>query len=227
MSEKMNCPDCPANKFNNTFVDSSGKKSAKYVIVGEGPGKMEVVYKKPFMGEAGKYLFRKLESMDFKREDFYITNMVKCFIKNPSIDIVNNCKINTMEELEYLENKKIMLILGGKAFEAFDLSAQGITANSGRVFWSDRFNCAILPCIHPASVLYDKTGAKEELFNLSISFMLYAKIVIETFGNLKVLSNEDSKEIIQARQKLKQMYAGQELFSHRGEQIFEQNLTSS
>lgn len=215
----MNCENCPGQKFKNTYVGSSGKQSAKYVIVGEGPGKMELVYKKPFVGDAGKYLFKALEKMEFKREDFYLTNIIKCMIKNPDPSIVNCCKIDTFEELENLDKMKIMLVLGGKAFEAFDLSAQGITANSGSVFWSDRFNCAILPCIHPSSVLYDKT--KEELFNLSISFLLYAKIVIETFGSLNVLSSEDSKELRKEREKLKQMYAGRELFAHRGEQIFE------
>ncbi len=220
----MLCEQCPNKIHIRTQVLPENNLKAKYVIIGEAPWKTEFIQKKYFVGEAGRLLWRVLEHMDFKRKDFHIDNIVKCMVKDPTETMINCCKPTLFDTLESMPNKKLILLLGGVAFEVFDLDHRGIVYNSGRVFWSDRFDCAILPCIHPASVLYDKK--KEELFNLSISFMLYARITIETFGSLKVLSNEESKELRLAKQKLKDTQWGKELFSHRGETIYANQETT-
>jgi uracil-DNA glycosylase family 4 len=47
------------------------------VLVGEAPGQQEVVQQRPFVGQAGKNLDEFLEILEIKREDIYITNVVK------------------------------------------------------------------------------------------------------------------------------------------------------
>lgn len=57
-------------------VIGDGNVEAQIVFVGEAPGKSEALSGKPFMGAAGKMLNTLLASIDLKREDVYITNLV-------------------------------------------------------------------------------------------------------------------------------------------------------
>lgn len=61
----------------NVPVIGEGSHFAKVVIVGEAPGKNEAKTGRPFVGAAGKFLDYLLESVGMKREDVYITNIVK------------------------------------------------------------------------------------------------------------------------------------------------------
>jgi DNA polymerase len=63
---------------NNVFpVIGEGSHFAKIMFVGEAPGRNEAKSGRPFFGAAGKILNELLESVSIKREDVYITNIVK------------------------------------------------------------------------------------------------------------------------------------------------------
>jgi DNA polymerase len=49
----------------------------RLMLIGEAPGEQEVMQGKPFVGRAGKNLDVFLESVHLKREDIYISNVVK------------------------------------------------------------------------------------------------------------------------------------------------------
>lgn len=71
----------PLYKFrieNNYFpVIGEGNHSAKIMFIGEAPGRNEAKTGRPFCGAAGKILDELLDSIGIKREDIYITNIVK------------------------------------------------------------------------------------------------------------------------------------------------------
>ncbi len=58
-------------------VIGEGDHFAKIMFIGEAPGKNEAATGRPFVGAAGKILVELLESVGVKREDVYITNIVK------------------------------------------------------------------------------------------------------------------------------------------------------
>lgn len=58
-------------------VMGEGNPHAAIVFVGEAPGQREDELKRPFVGAAGKFLDELLASIGLKREDVYITNVVK------------------------------------------------------------------------------------------------------------------------------------------------------
>jgi uracil-DNA glycosylase family 4 len=58
-------------------VIGEGSHDAEIMFVGEAPGKTEAKTGKPFCGAAGKFLDYLLASINLKREDVYITNIVK------------------------------------------------------------------------------------------------------------------------------------------------------
>lgn len=63
---------------NNYFpVFGEGNPEAKILLVGEAPGQTEAKTGLPFCGAAGKFLNVMLASIRLKREDVYITSLVK------------------------------------------------------------------------------------------------------------------------------------------------------
>lgn len=69
------CPELSKTATQQVFGD--GNPNADLVFIGEAPGKNEDLQGKPFVGAAGKFLNEMLETIGLKREDVYITNIVK------------------------------------------------------------------------------------------------------------------------------------------------------
>src|SRR4051794_4648505 len=69
------CPDLAATATQLVFGD--GNPDADIVFIGEAPGKNEDEQGKAFVGAAGKFLNEMLAGIALKREDVYITNIVK------------------------------------------------------------------------------------------------------------------------------------------------------
>jgi len=69
------CPDLAQEATQLVFGD--GSPNADIVFIGEAPGKNEDLKGLPFVGAAGKFLDEMLATIDLKRSDIYITNIVK------------------------------------------------------------------------------------------------------------------------------------------------------
>lgn len=69
------CPELRAGA--TQLVLGGGSADADVVFVGEAPGKNEDLQGKPFVGAAGTVLDELLATIGMKREDIYITNIVK------------------------------------------------------------------------------------------------------------------------------------------------------
>lgn len=61
----------------NLPVIGEGSHTAKIMFIGEAPGRNEAKTGRPFCGAAGRILDELLESIQIKREDVYVTNIVK------------------------------------------------------------------------------------------------------------------------------------------------------
>jgi uracil-DNA glycosylase family 4 len=73
------CTKCNLCNGRTNTVFGVGDEKAKWLFIGEGPGRSEDLQGKPFVGPAGKLLDNMLLAMDLKRGDnAYITNIVKC-----------------------------------------------------------------------------------------------------------------------------------------------------
>lgn len=131
----MSCRLCPIgcdlvekgeNKYDPHVFSNMNFKS-KFMIVGQNPGFNECVRGYPFVGEAGRTFDKELEKNGIGRNDFYISNVVKCFTKKA--DGTNNRKPYQKEKdtcaSVFLTNeirvlKPIMIItLGESAFSFF------------------------------------------------------------------------------------------------------------
>lgn len=72
------CRDCALCETRTNAVPGEGAFSAELMFIGEGPGFNEDRQGRPFVGAAGQFLNELLASIGLRREDVFITNMVKC-----------------------------------------------------------------------------------------------------------------------------------------------------
>src|SRR5690349_22289403 len=59
------------------FIFGTGRTDADVVVIGESPGPPDADSEKPFMGPVGDLLVKILASIGIRREDVYLTNIVK------------------------------------------------------------------------------------------------------------------------------------------------------
>ena len=73
------CTRCGLCNGRHHAVPGVGDRSARWLFVGEGPGRNEDLQGEPFVGPAGKLLDNMLRALDLARgENTYIANIVKC-----------------------------------------------------------------------------------------------------------------------------------------------------
>ncbi|MBI4334553.1 MAG: uracil-DNA glycosylase [Chloroflexi bacterium] len=74
----LTCPDCALSQSRTNAVPGEGPDNTEIMFVGEAPGWHEDQQGRPFVGPAGQYLDELLKSINLKRGNVFITNMVKC-----------------------------------------------------------------------------------------------------------------------------------------------------
>ena len=159
------CKKSPLYKEGTFPVFGEGSLNADIMLVGEAPGYNESITGKPFCGAAGKILDELLESSGLKREDIFITNVVKLRPpnnRNPTQEEIKSFAPFLDKQIEII-NPKIICCLGnfstGYIMKKFNLSnkIQGISKIHGQVFSVSTLfgTIKIIPLYHPAVVTYD------------------------------------------------------------------------
>jgi len=77
-AEVRTCTRCRLATGRTHAVPGEGSPDTEVVFVGEGPGQHEDEQGRPFVGAAGSLLTDLLRSIGWRREDVFITNVVKC-----------------------------------------------------------------------------------------------------------------------------------------------------
>lgn len=160
IAEKV-CPELAESATQLVFGD--GNLDAKVVFIGEAPGKNEDIQGIPFVGAAGKFLNEMLASIDMKREDIYITNIVKYRPPN-NRDPLPEEKAAFLPYLQAqldIIHPAIVVTLGRHSMNCFlpDLQIGKVHGQPKRIkvqFMGDSVSrLVILPLFHPAAALYN------------------------------------------------------------------------
>lgn len=160
VDEKV-CPELAEGATQLVFGD--GNPNADIVFIGEAPGKKEDEQGKPFVGAAGKFLNEMLETIGLKREDVYITNIVKYRPPNNRDPWPEEKKAflpYLQAQLEVIQ-PKIVATLGRHSMNCFlpDLQISQIHGQPKRIKLKSRadsvLEIVILPLFHPAAALYN------------------------------------------------------------------------
>ena len=124
---------------------------SKWVVIGQNPGFNECLQGRPFIGDAGLFWDRCLKRFGVSREDFYISNIVKCHsIGNiiPTTDQCMSCAPFLHMELVIL--KPILVItLGAVAFK-YLCPKQPYKTTLGTITSSSEFQVKVFPIYHPS-----------------------------------------------------------------------------
>src|SRR6476659_7936991 len=110
-AEVMSCQLCRLSETRKLAVPGEGDPHASIMFVGEGPGFWENEQGRPFVGQAGKLLEELLAGIGLRREDVYITNVVKCRPPNnrdPLPDELAACHGYLERQIRLLEPKVIV-----------------------------------------------------------------------------------------------------------------------
>jgi len=116
-SRVQNCRRCRLWQTAQNGVVGEGPINAKVMLVGQNPGAEEDQTGRPFVGRAGKYLTKTLAEYGIKREDVYITNIVKHtspLNRKPLPDEVAACLPYLTEQIRFIK-PKIIVLLGASA----------------------------------------------------------------------------------------------------------------
>lgn len=150
------CHKCLLCEGATNIVFGVGREDADIVFVGEAPGFYEDKQGEPFVGAAGQLLTRLLASIGLKREDVYITNVLKCRPpenRDPLPEEIEACKPLLFKQLEIIK-AKIVVTLGSFAARTLLGKTVSMSKIHGQLIETDRFR--IFPSYHPAAALYTR-----------------------------------------------------------------------
>jgi len=155
--EARACTLCPLAQSRTQVVFGNGNADADLMFVGEGPGANEDAQGIPFVGRAGKLLDELLRENGMRRDDVFVTNVVKSRPpgnRDPEPAEIQACRPYLQRQIELIE-PRVICTLGNFATKLLSGSRQGISKVHGaaqprelahRQVW-------LYPLFHPAAAL--------------------------------------------------------------------------
>ncbi|MEX2052452.1 MAG: uracil-DNA glycosylase [Candidatus Paceibacterota bacterium] len=156
--------ECTLRHTATQAVPGHGNPKAHIVFIGEAPGKSEDETGKPFVGVAGKFLDEMLTKTNLKRDNVYITSIVKYRPpgnRDPNPDEKASCREWLLEELTLIAPKMIVF-LGRHAMNSFFPNLK-ISKAHGKLLIEPVEEIPtkyFYPLYHPAAALYNSSMRK-------------------------------------------------------------------
>lgn len=150
------------------------------MLVGEALGAEEEKVGRPFVGAAGRVLDRALSDAGLRREDVYISNVVKCRPpqnRTPVQSEQDSCLPYLLEEIESVK-PKVIVALGGSAMKA--LTGQDkITRDRGKPMPARKnlFAQSVIGTFHPAATL--RPGGERQYYAHIVEDLRQARAATE------------------------------------------------
>lgn len=160
------CKRCPELVENRTqIVNGAGSGDRGIMFVGEAPGAQEDREGEPFVGKSGGVLARKLERLGVSRDEVRITNSVRCRPpdnRDPHKEELANCKGYLEAEIDIF-SPEIICTLG--RVPTSNLLGENVRMGAviGEVHEVGVKSKVypLVPCYHPAAMLYDQSKEKD------------------------------------------------------------------
>lgn len=153
--------DCPLHKTATQAILGEGNPHAAIMFIGEAPGQKEDEQGRPFVGPAGQFLDELLGTIGLKREEVYISNVVKYRPpgnRDPTPEEKEQCMPWLKMEISLIK-PKVIVPLGRHALGHF-FTKLSITEAHGkpqilRSARDDGKEVTIFPIYHPAAALHN------------------------------------------------------------------------
>ncbi|HXG35459.1 MAG TPA: uracil-DNA glycosylase [Dehalococcoidia bacterium] len=147
------CLDCALCKTRTHAVPGEGPADARIMFVGEGPGFHEDQQARPFVGAAGRFLDQLIASAGLRRQDVYITNVIKCRPpqnRDPLPAEIESCRKHLEQQIELIHPKLIVTL--GRYSLAWFFPKDILSRTHGQLkAYGDAY---LMPMYHPAAALH-------------------------------------------------------------------------
>ena len=150
------CPKCRLSQTRTQAVPGEGSPNAEILFIGEGPGFHEDQQGRPFVGAAGQLLVEMLREIGVRREEVFITNVVRCRPpgnRDPLPDELAACDAYTQRQIAVL-NPGLIVTLGRYSMARF-IGQGSMRDLHGRTREWNGITC--LAMYHPAAILRTPT----------------------------------------------------------------------
>jgi uracil-DNA glycosylase family 4 len=177
------CTACGLCQGRKNTVFGVGDSKAKWLFIGEGPGRNEDIQGEPFVGPAGKLLDNILLAMGLKRgENAYIANIVKCRPTDgtgrdrpPAADEVAACLPYLQRQIELIQPTVLVALGKTAALSLLGLDpATPVSKLRGSVHrYADR---PLVVTYHPAYLLRQLGDKGKVWSDLCLAMSTYANV---------------------------------------------------
>ena len=162
------CQRCSLAHGRNKAVPGEGPEDARIMFIGEAPGFHEDRQGRPFVGAAGNFLEELLASINLKREEVYICNVIKCRPpgnRDPGPEEIEACKPFLDRQIELIRPRLIVTL--GRFSMARYFSGASISRIHGQPRRIGGMIC--YPMFHPAAALHQpryRTAIEEDILKI-------------------------------------------------------------
>src|SRR5919109_5625108 len=162
-AEVRACQKCRLSQTRTVGVPGEGNPDAEIFFIGEGPGFHEDQQGRPFVGAAGQLLTEMLRLVGLRREEVFITNVVRCRPpgnRDPLPDELAACDAYTQRQIAVLD-PKLIVTLGRYSMARF-IGQGSMRELHGRTREWNGITC--LAMYHPAAILRTPTPEMRLVF---------------------------------------------------------------
>ncbi len=170
------CKRCPLSSTRTNVVFGEGDPHARLMFIGEGPGADEDRLGRPFVGRAGQLLDKMIAAMQFKREEVYIANVVKCRPpgnRTPTPEEAARCIGYLQRQIKFIR-PEVIVLLGSTAMTFLLDRREGISRLRGS--WLEYEGIPVMPTFHPAYLLRQESAKREAWHDLKMVMAKFGKV---------------------------------------------------
>ena len=182
--EISSCKRCDLHKYRTRAVPGEGPENADIMFIGEAPGWHEDQQGRPFVGPAGKYLEKLLATIGLKREQVYITNVVKDRPpgnRDPLPTEITACHQWLEQQIEIIRPRMIVTL--GRYSMAMFFPGKTISKIHGTA--SRKNNTIYFAMYHPAAALH-----QQSLHSVIEEDMLKIPVLLEQTQDVDIVQDE-------------------------------------
>lgn len=152
-ADLKDCKRCKLSSGRKNIVFGHGNPNADLMFVGEAPGADEDEQGLPFVGRAGQLLTKIVESIELRREDVFICNILKCRPpgnRNPETEEIASCEQFLFRQIASVK-PKVICALGTFGAQTLLRTTEPISRLRGTLI--DYRGSKFIATFHPAYLL--------------------------------------------------------------------------
>ncbi|NTV13279.1 MAG: uracil-DNA glycosylase [Desulfobulbaceae bacterium] len=166
--ELAGCRLCLLHETRDKLVPGSGSSLSRLLVIEEQPGEAEETARKPLAGEAGELFDKMLQAIGLKREQVYLTSLVKC--RPPADREASETEIHTCQSYLFRQiaavNPAVICGLGPLTAKILTGSQQPLFRLRGR--FHDFHGTPLLVTFHPNFLLRNQEMKKASWQDLQL-----------------------------------------------------------